>query len=303
MKKTMMFVIMLAAFFLVMPAVNAAEVEYPTVDDITNANTFRSGTVTVSDIVDGTLTITVENAEFKLLGVGDAGELRPDNYAWVGLHFTFPENTENWKIDTESYDGNEFDEYFGFNVANLTSAAQNKKDYEATWDLKWDVKDTGPTENTLTIKLVVKPENVTLVNRDAETEDWNETGYLTASNQVKVEFRALCPEEVGNDYSDYLYLPTNGKVTEKEVRALASLKKYLGNKYEIEGFYSDAGRTKKFDFSKEIATNTIVYIKMAVVKEEKNPATGDNLLTYVSLGVVALMGTLGTVVYLKKVNE
>ena len=34
-----------------------------------------------------------------------------------------------------------------------------------------------------------------------------------------------------------------------------------------------------------------------------NPATGDNLLTYVSLSVVALTGALGTGLYLKKVNE
>ncbi len=38
-------------------------------------------------------------------------------------------------------------------------------------------------------------------------------------------------------------------------------------------------------------------------KDEKNPATGDNLLTYVSLGAIALISTLGTSLYLKKVNE
>ena len=38
------------------------------------------------------------------------------------------------------------------------------------------------------------------------------------------------------------------------------------------------------------------------IKDETNPATGDNLLTYVASSVVALTGALGTTLYLKKVN-
>ena len=300
MKKTIMFIIMLAVCFLVMP-VALADTKYPTVTDITNPDTLMSGNVSLSDIKDDTLTVTVENAKFKLLDKDTTGANRPlDNGAWIGLHFAFPEETKEWKIGEEtSYPDNEFDEYFGFDLERLKTAAQNKEDYTATFTMTWKETTEGEAEHSLNIKIVVKPESVVLVDKTEDKENWNETEYLKESVQVKfttiVEYNGATAEE--SAYVD----KGSAMVSEAEVRK--GLEELLGKDIVVVGFYSDAAMTKKFDFSQKLDENTILYVKLADAKKETNPATGDNLLTYVSLSVVALTGALGTGLYLRKVNE
>ncbi len=301
MKKTLMFVLMLAVCFLVMP-VALADTEYPTVTDITNSDTLKSGKVSLSEIKDGTLTVTVANAEFKLLGEGEHSENRPDNKAWVGLHFVFPENTKDWKIGEPAYGSKEFDEYFGFDLDKLKEAAEAKTDYEKSWTLTW--KETeGEVEHSLKIKLVVKPESVVLLDKTEENkEDWNEAEYLKESKQVKVIVSYINESDPSIGSGTAFYWTKSTKITEKEILT----KLGVSSNHTIKGIYTDTTKKTAFDFSKPLEGNTTIYVyyvEKAKAKDEKNPATGDNLLTYVSLSVIALTGALGTGLYLKKVNE
>ncbi len=301
MKKTMMFAFMLLACLLVMPNVYAAT-EYPTVENITNENTLKEGKVTVTGSGTDAITITVENAKFKLLSEGEQGENRPDNYAWAGLRFTMPENATNVKIggQQETPQTNKFDEYFGFNVQELKEAAQKKENFSKSWDLTWG----SSNENKVTITLVVKPESTTLIKKEDTTEEWNETNYLAESKQVKLEVHVVKTNgEAGEEYTEYYYHDKGAKLTQKDLLA----KLGVSSKYALKGIYGSDAKTA-FDFSKELNDNTKIYVyyvekakeTSSQAADEENPSTSDSLLIYVSLGVVALVTALGTGLYLRR---
>ena len=302
MKKTIMFALMLLACMLLIPSAFAETVTYPTVENITNVDTLKDGEVSVSGSGTDTILITVENAKFKLLG--DGGVSRPDDYAWVGLRFTMPDDASNVKIagQTEEVDSSshKFDKYFGFNLKSLEDAAAKKEDYVKTWDLTWGEGDT----NKVTIKLVVKTASTTLEAKENEQESWNEEKYLEESKQNKLTYRVTCDvnAEICTSYEDVMYYDKDATKDAIE----AQLRKLVGAKAKnlvIEGIYSDEKMTTVYDFEKDSAKTAYVKLTVKVNENEANPSTGDNLLTYVSLSVVALTGTLGTSLYLKKVNE
>lgn len=49
----------------------------------------------------------------------------------------------------------------------------------------------------------------------------------------------------------------------------------------------------------KFSTYALTYVDSQIVE---NPSTGDNIVTYIAVGVVALIGLAGTVIYLKKHN-
>ena len=309
MKKTIMFIIMLAVCLLVVPSAYAAS-EYPTVTDATKSDSLLSGTEPVVENSEtDTVTVRVDGGTFKILGAqsGGAGSLsRPDGYTWIGLHFVMPEGTKEETIKFGSgnhetiYKNEGFDEYFGFKTEELQAAVASGETLTQTYTLKWQNESSEDKEQK--INIIIDLENVVIIQKEGNEQTWNRDIYHEEKGDVKISLRANCPEEVGDNYNDVMYIPANSKLAEKDVRALASLKEYLGTKYEVEGFYSDDAMTKKFNFSNELADDTTVFIKLTAVKKETNPATGDNLLTYVALSVVALTGVLGTGLYLRKVN-
>ena len=310
MKKTLMFILMLAVCLLVVPSVYADASEYPTVTDATKSDSLLSETrPVVEDSETDTVTVRVDGGTFKILGAqgGGAGTLsRPDGYTWIGLHFVMPEGTKEETIRFGSgshetiYKNEGFDEYFGFKTEELQAAVASGKTLTQTYTLKWQNESSEEKEQK--INIVIDLENVVIIQKEGNEQTWNKDIYHEEKGDVKISLRANCPEEVGDNYNDVMYIPANSKLAEKDVRALASLKEYLGTKYEVEGFYSDDAMTKKFDFAKTLDVDTILYIKIVVAKKEANPATGDKLLTYVSLSAIAFIGALGTGLYLKKVN-
>ncbi len=309
MKKKIIFVLMLVACLLVMPNVYAATTEYPTVENITNEDTLKKGEVTVTGSGTNSIIITVKDAKFKLLADGEQGEDRPDDYAWTGLRFTMPDDATNIKIadksETASAPDYTFDEYFGFNVAELQEAAKNKKDFSKSWVLTWG----EPEENKVTITLIVKPESTTLLNKTSDEESWNETKYLEVSNQVKLSTYVTTTHATeeglfGDEYLVDFYLPKGTKLTEKSLLA----KLGIGSEYVLEDIYGEDGKTA-FDFSKPLNENTTVRVYFSIksskkeetkAKDEENPSTSDSLLVYASLGVVALVAAMGTGLYLRR---
>lgn len=309
MKKTMMFVLMLLACLLVMPAVYAAEDQYPTVENITNENTLLDGEVQVIGGGSSSILIVVKDAKFKLLAHDADGTERGvenDDKAWVGLRFTMPEGATNVKIDgnEETLDeNNKFDEYFGFDLEMLNKTVEDKFDsYSKTWNLTWGDEDA----NKVVITLDVYLPSITLVAKDSDTISWNEEKYLETANKVKLTINQNVTWRDGssNKYTFDLYFDKGAKLTEEYIASLM-----MGSDLYFLGAYKDEAAKTKFDYSKALDTNTTIYVRFSETKpvektkDEKNPATGDNLLTYVSLSIIALTGALGTGLYLKKVNE
>lgn len=309
MKKTIMFIIMLAVCLLVVPSAYAAEVEYPEVKDATKSDSLTEGAApVVTGSKTNTVTVTVDSGTFKILAAqsGSGVQNRPAGYTWIGLHFKMPTGIQANEVKIggthdDTYETEEFDEYFGFKVDELKEAVENnEKELKKTYTLTW--KDSESQNQTQTINIVINLEKIVVIDQNSAKETWNKDIYHKEKGDVKLTITAVYSGEgVGNNYTEYLYLPKNSKIpTEASLRE--SLKEVTGTVYEIEGFYSDVAMKIKFDFSKVLTDDTNLYIKIVDAKKETNPATGDNLLTYVSLSVIALIGALGTGLYLKKVN-
>ncbi len=318
MKKTIMFIIMLLACVLLMPGVYAEEEhEYAKVEDITNEDTFKDGTKpVVVGSGEATTTITVDAATFQMLGtegsntpVGD--EQRPGGYAWIGFRVTMPEEASDIKLNEESKEGTSFDKYLGFKVSSLTNAAKNKNsNVTKTYTLKWKDKDKT-TEMTQTINIVIVPEKIVLYEdahkfgENESTPVWNEEKWSEEVQKVNLTIVPVVDgKEVKLSEEIAPEVPVNYTFSSEEIKELEEMVNgdLKNTKIKFIGFYTDAKLKNKYDWTTKEEDLTI-YMAFKTVKEETNPATGDNLLTYVSLSVIALTGALGTGLYLKKVNE
>lgn len=134
------------------------------------------------------------------------------------------------------------------------------------------------------------------------------------NNSIKTEYlsgdvQQSASGKVGTVYKVEITKPKNGKVTTDYANAVegeeitVTVKADKG--YELDKIVAkDAkGKEVKVTNGKFIMPDSNVTITVTFKKVEANPATGDNLLTYVSLGAIAFIGALGTGLYLKKVNE
>ena len=316
MKKTIMFIIMLFACVLLMPSVYADDGEYATVEDITNQDTLKTGKNGVLT-GEGTneVTLTYSEAAFEILATGDVVG-RPNNKAFVGIHITMPSGSKEIKITTQSPNHvddmgvqQSFDKYFGFDENDLKTAAKNKNGVlKRTYVLSW--KESNETQMTQTINIVIEPEQIAVFQEgqyDAEDNSkalWNEEKW---SEEVPKIHLTLIPvvdgKEVKLEEDVAPEVPVNYTFNSTDVKALEEsvIEELKDTKVKFVGFYTDAKLKNKYDWTTKEADLT-VYMAFETIKDETNPATGDNLLTYVSLSVVALTGALGTGIYLKKVN-
>ena len=139
--------------------------------------------------------------------------------------------------------------------------------------------------------------NDNLKNFEVENTDSTEYKVLTSGNQVviadennNVLFTSNANSNVeveGDDYTPNVTLTVhvNDKtvavsvvpgttLTEKELTAKVDLAKLGIKNYTIDGFYSDEKFTKKFDFSKTITEDTVIYAKLKENKKDNSPKTG-----------------------------
>ncbi len=330
MKKTLLFVLMLIATLAYMPVAYAADVEIDLAEfeDITNEDTLMTeekGSVSTEGDV---TTLTYTTSTFRLLanGVGD----RPDGYAWIGVRLT-QEDEDVTQYSTKVNDSvvtsktalpesKYVDEYFGINVANLTTAAQADEVLTYKYEVTWYASDDETTK-VQTVNVVVYPDSITLLPKGTvsleESEPvWDEDIYLATTDKVRVTF-GIVIEGVDEDLSDFYETVFVDKETamvedEDDQAALdalvAELQEELASSgYVFDGFYSDADLTTKYDVKAKVSADTTIYISLkkapVTTPEDNNPATGDNVLTIAAFAGVALVATLGTAIALKKVNE
>ncbi len=292
--------------------------KFAEVEDITNANTHMSGVGTLEGSGTANVTLTYSTGEFKLLPGASEEESgtteRPANYAWIGLRIKLPKATTKYSInggeEVETKVGyDEIDEYFGMDVATFTKASQAGEDIVFNYKVEWiDSEEKSLIQN---IKVIVKPEGVTLYDQDGLTKKWTEEEYLKESGQVKLTVTGKYDsEQDGFSVGDTVYVK-KGKISKETVdevidSLLGENKKHL----TAGGYYSDYDLKNAFDFSKDVEDDTNIYVNLVVptVEEtkpdqEKSPATGDNILTVVAVAGMTLVAILGTMVALKKVNE
>ena len=316
MKKTIMFIIMLLACVLLMPSVYADASDYATIEDITNSDTLKTGKNGVLT-GEGTneVTLTYSEAAFEILATGDVVG-RPNDKAFVGIHITLPEGSTEIKIKTQGTENEDnmgsqlaFDKYFGFDATDLAGAASdNNGVLKRTYELSW--KKNGETPMTQTINIVIEPEQIVLFpEKQYDGEDdskalWNEEKW---SEEVPKIHLTLIPvvdgKEVKTEEKIAPEVPVNYTFSSTYIKALEEFarEELKDTNIKFVGFYTDAKLKNKYDWKTEEEDLT-VYMAFETIKEEKNPATGDNLLTYVSLSAIAFIGALGTGLYLKKVN-
>ncbi len=124
-----------------------------------------------------------------------------------------------------------------------------------------------------------------------ETENTTIKGTLIANpvaNEFYVDFVV--------DGKSNVVLAKDGKLNSYDIPNVSK------KGYTFVGWFDAKG--KLFDTKAKVTEDMTVTAKFTkAAKSETNPATGDNLLTYVSLGAISLIGALGTGLYLKKVNE
>lgn len=329
MKKRILFVLMLIATLAYMPVAYAADVEIDLAkfEDITNENTLMSEEKGYVATQGDETTLTYIDSTFRLLAGGE--DARPDGYAWIGVrltqededvtHYSTKVNDEEVTSKTALPETKYVDEYFGINVDKLTEAALADEALTYKYEVTWYASDE--TTKVQTVNVVVYPDSITLLPKGAESLEesepvWNEDIYLETTDRVRVTL-GIVIEGIDVDLSDeyptfYVDKGTAMVESEEDQKELDALIEQMqvelgATGYVFDGFYSDAELTTKYDVKAKVTADTIIYMsfkKAPVTKpEDKNPATGDNVLTIAAFAGVALVATLGTAIALKKVNE
>lgn len=138
---------------------------------------------------------------------------------------------------------------------------------------------------------------VTNISNDINTENVAELVKLTFTSE---------------GVSESIDVPKGFAFSEEELKELEEeLKSELKEEgFELNGFFSDEKLTKKFDLTKAIEEDTVVYIGIQEIKEEtkteevktevKNPNTSDNILPIAIIGGVSLVGVLASLKSLKR---
>ncbi len=332
MKKTIMFMaVFLLSMFIVMP-VHAEEAKYTALSDVEVldvADSFIEGeepAYTIEGNGTENVVITIDSLALKMVPK-DPGAGKTIDAGWAGVRVYAPKGIKIEDLKKSKYDhgGREGDstaswwdsrdsktlpetqaegQYFDFYMAVtediLKQFSEKKSNFSYTYRMDWD----GDKTFDQTVKVIFASNGITLQDLDTNQNKvlWNEEKYLETSKQVKLSVVVAKSQKDSGEVepAKSYYYDKGAKVDQKELLA----KLGVSSKYTLKGIYADETRKTAFDFSKPLENSTTIYVDYVLkTKEETNPATGDNLLTYVSLGVIALIGALGTSLYLRKVNE
>ncbi len=265
---------------------------------------------------------------------------KPTSEAWVGVRVTAPtQKTEDVKKaqyrnaaqpgqpiksfwenqDSKKEELEDKERYLDFwgaiDLELLKKAVENGTIFYYSWEFDWD--GDGEFEQKVTLK--VDPANVGLKAKDEDKEIWNETIYKTEDEKyVDVTVKATGIKNVPSDLAEDIIRVKKEGMTKEELEAfIKEIQEILKEKnLEFGGFFTDKDLKDSFDFTKSLNSDTTIYLQLkekakevdttnekpntTTNKADKNPATGDNVLTFVLLLVFALTGVTFTAYTLKK---
>ncbi len=230
---------------------------------------------------------------------------------------SFWENQDSNKGDES--DQTRFLNFWGaIDLELLKTAVEKGTIFYYAWEFDWD--GDGEFEQKVTLK--VDPAKVGLKALEEDKEIWNEIIYETEEEKyVDVTVKATGIKNVPSELAeDKIRIKKEGMTKEELEAFIEKIQEALKEKgLEFGGFFTNQDLKTTFDFTKALNSDTTVYLQLKekanevevptttltpekTNKAEKNPATGDSILTFALLLVVALTGTLVTAYKLKKSN-
>lgn len=167
----------------------------------------------------------------------------------------------------------------------LTSSEKENVVYLAENDnLKsFEVENTDSTEYKVLAsgnKVVITDENNVILYSSNEKDDLSIEGEDFAPN-VTVTINV-------NDKTVTMSVISGTKITEKEVKAKIDLAKLGIKNYTLDGFYTDKKYTTKFDFSKTITEDTVIYAKLKELEKDTSPNTGVKDTLEIAIFILAI---------------
>lgn len=301
MKKTIMFIIVLAVCLLILPSVYAdAEPEkYGTVSQA------DKGEVEIEN--NSTADVKVKYTAGKLVwSPADPAIHRDDAGWWIGFKFTAPTGPDAFKAeDAQIKRSSKLEE---LNDPSSHVYFKNVKDGENYFG-SWKLVDEYVIEE---IETKGEPYILAYYEFDWDGDDVYEQKVTIEIVPNKIEFEEP-PEEyvtvdVKSEIGNRVFTVKKGEslnssLTEQEKETLTELMTAPKGK-KLVGLYNDK---EEVSLDTKFETDVVLTVKFETITEKKpteeNPATGDNFLTYIFVGTIAIVSVFGTTICLKKVNE
>ena len=310
MMKKLLLMTMLICAIVVMPRVFADDVKTIApgeVEVITSNDTLTSGEHKI-ETSENTTTITYDVATFKLLdGTDESAGSRPADKAWVGIRVKKPTNATKYKTKfnggTESAEetltGDSFDKYIGFNAQELKEATEKATDLVNVFQVTWSGED-GTTPVTQVIKIVLVAKNITLKDKDGNTDVWNNEKWEESIPKVKVTLKAYkdgkevtIPEGIISTYD----LKEVYALTSNQIEGARNV--LMDDGLEFVGIFMDKDLKTPFVETQKFSTDTILYVAYRTSSDV--PETGA-FTSYLLLTVGALIA-VSVLVIAQKYNR
>ena len=310
MMKKLLLMIMLICAVVVMPRVfadDAKTIAPGDVEVITSNDTLSSGEAK-KETSENTTTITYDVATFKILeGTEEAQGGRPADKAWVGIRVKKPTNATKYKTKLnggtesaeETLSGDSFDKYIGFDEKELKEATEKATDLVNVLQITWSGEE-GTTPITQVVKVVLVAKNITLKDKDGNTDVWNNEKWEESIPKVKVTLKAYkdgkevsIPEGIISTYE----LKEVYALTSNQIEGARNV--LMDDGIEFVGIFMDKDLKTPFVETQKFSTDTILYVAYRTGSDV--PETGA-FTSYLLLTVGALIA-VSVLVIAQKYNR
>ena len=310
MMKKLLLMIMLICAIVVMPRVfadDAKTIAPGDVEVITSNDTLSSGEAK-KETSENTTTITYDVATFKILeGTEEAQGGRPADKAWVGIRVKKPTNATKYKTKLnggtesaeETLSGDSFDKYIGFDEKELKEATEKATDLVNVLQITWSGEE-GTTPITQVVKVVLVAKNITLKDKDGNTDVWNNEKWEESIPKVKVTLKAYkdgkevsIPEGIISTYE----LKEVYALTSNQIEGARNV--LMDDGIEFVGIFMDKDLKTPFVETQKFSTDTILYVAYRTGSDV--PETGA-FTSYLLLTVGALIA-VSVLVIAQKYNR
>ena len=156
------------------------------------------------------------------------------------------------------------------------------------------------TDNT-TNKIVIAEDKVVLTDKNNNVIS---ESFIPENVNPNIDTKKIMITLIVGDKTNKIVVDEGTTITETELKSHIKLE----DGYEIDGFFIDEKYSQKFDFSKNLTTDTTIYVKVSKVEENKPqeekpeidnvPQTG--VENYLWIAVTALVSSVAGIIYIKK---